>query len=361
MALEDFEDPPKPTRSGGRLVVAGVVGACALGVGLGLWARPQPSERGLGAMTPEEAPAAAPEPARTLEIVVADAPPPVRSPLEVLSGQLAAAPRTTAELRVLRGAPDGLMKVAAPLPVTVIAPGEPPAAAEPAPVKAVRVAARPEPKPSKAEVAKASALKKAERRAAEKKKAIEVAKAEKAEHEAARREKARHEQAAAEARKQSRLAALMRKVKTAQAKLKQETERRHAAELRLARAKAEAARKEKARKAHQAEVLKASARKPKPAPPKPHGEGPLKMVRNSCVSADPGAALVCADPRLSVRERQLQRAYHAAEAAGVPAAELARQQRRWLAARAAAAREAPWAVEEVYEARIAELNDLSRR
>jgi uncharacterized protein len=84
------------------------------------------------------------------------------------------------------------------------------------------------------------------------------------------------------------------------------------------------------------------------------------MVRNTCVSADPGEALVCGSPRLSVRERQMQQAYRQAEAAGVPADQLRRQQQRWLAARAAAARDAPWAVEEVYEARIAELNDQSR-
>lgn len=44
----------------------------------------------------------------------------------------------------------------------------------------------------------------------------------------------------------------------------------------------------------------------------------------------------------------------------MPANALRRQQARWLQARAAAAREAPWAVEDVYEARISELNDLTR-
>ena len=80
-----------------------------------------------------------------------------------------------------------------------------------------------------------------------------------------------------------------------------------------------------------------------------------------CASDDPGAALACADPSLGAAERQLTRAYRAAEAAGVPAATLRRQQQRWLAARAAAARDAPWAVHDVYVARIAELQDQTRQ
>ena len=70
--------------------------------------------------------------------------------------------------------------------------------------------------------------------------------------------------------------------------------------------------------------------------------------------------MVCADQRLGARDRQLQDAYRSAEAAGVPASSLRRQQSRWLAARAAAAREAPWAVEDVYVARISELKDQTR-
>ena len=49
-----------------------------------------------------------------------------------------------------------------------------------------------------------------------------------------------------------------------------------------------------------------------------------------------------------------------AQAAGVPAWRLEQQQQRWLNARANAAREAPWAVRDVYAARIAELRDMSR-
>jgi uncharacterized protein len=85
----------------------------------------------------------------------------------------------------------------------------------------------------------------------------------------------------------------------------------------------------------------------------------MKVSTPRCASRDPGEALVCADPSLGAADRQLARAYQGARAAGVPDAQLQRQQQRWLAARAAAAREAPWAVRDVYLARIAELNGLA--
>jgi hypothetical protein len=56
----------------------------------------------------------------------------------------------------------------------------------------------------------------------------------------------------------------------------------------------------------------------------------------------------------------MNRAYSTARAAGVPDWQLRRQQARWEQARTAAAREAPWAVHDVYLARIAELHDLTR-
>ena len=87
----------------------------------------------------------------------------------------------------------------------------------------------------------------------------------------------------------------------------------------------------------------------------------MRVARaDRCAAADPGEAMVCADRRLAVRDRQLQQAYRNAEAAGVPASALRRQQDRWVQARAAAAREAPWAVEDVYVARITERHALSR-
>jgi uncharacterized protein YecT (DUF1311 family) len=109
--------------------------------------------------------------------------------------------------------------------------------------------------------------------------------------------------------------------------------------------------------------LARAAPPPRPAPaakPALKGEASLRVARNTCAAADPGEAAVCADSRLSARDRQLQQAYRNAEAAGVPASTLRRQQARWQQARAAAAREAPWAVEDVYEARISELNEQIR-
>ena len=93
-----------------------------------------------------------------------------------------------------------------------------------------------------------------------------------------------------------------------------------------------------------------------PAPP----SGLVKVSAPRCASRDPGEALVCADPSLSAADRQLTRAYQGARAAGVPEAQLQRQQQQWLAARSAAAREAPWAVRDVYLARIAELNGQTK-
>jgi hypothetical protein len=99
---------------------------------------------------------------------------------------------------------------------------------------------------------------------------------------------------------------------------------------------------------------------PAPVIPPPHASGLVKVSTPRCASRDPGDALVCADPSLGAADRQLSRAYQGARAAGVPEIQLQRQQQQWLAARAAAAREAPWAVHDVYLARIAELNSLAR-
>ena len=86
----------------------------------------------------------------------------------------------------------------------------------------------------------------------------------------------------------------------------------------------------------------------------------MRVSASRCGQRDPGEALVCADPNLGAADRQLTRAYQGARAAGVSDAQLQRQQQRWLAARTAAAREAPWAVHDVYMARIAELNGQAR-
>ena len=107
----------------------------------------------------------------------------------------------------------------------------------------------------------------------------------------------------------------------------------------------------------------AAARSARAQPAPPRGSGPLRTasLTSRCASRDPGAALACADPALSAAERQLNRAYREAEAAGVPEDKLERQQQRWLAARATAARQTPWAVHDIYLARIAELQDQTRQ
>lgn len=78
--------------------------------------------------------------------------------------------------------------------------------------------------------------------------------------------------------------------------------------------------------------------------------------------ADAGSraeAVVCADPRLAAADRRLRQAYDRALDAGASPRRLDRQQGRWLAAREDAARDDPRAVAEVYEARIAELEDMA--
>ncbi|HZZ33371.1 MAG TPA: hypothetical protein VFE10_15415 [Phenylobacterium sp.] len=96
--------------------------------------------------------------------------------------------------------------------------------------------------------------------------------------------------------------------------------------------------------------------RPAPLAVQPHASGLMRVSAQRCALRDPGEALVCADPTLGAADRQLSRAYQGARAAGVPEVQLQRQQQRWLSARSAAAREAPWAVHDVYLARIAELN-----
>lgn len=103
----------------------------------------------------------------------------------------------------------------------------------------------------------------------------------------------------------------------------------------------------------------AARRHPAPAIPA-NPSGLMRVSAPRCASHDPGAALVCADPELTAADRQMARAYQGARAAGVPDGQLQAQQQHWLAARSAAAREAPWAVRDVYLARIAELNSQAR-
>jgi hypothetical protein len=439
--------PPRPSRQGPgprHILFAGVAGACALGVGLGLWARPAIGERQAAVAPIDASKPAAAQPARKLRIVIDDRPAPVGAPIDVLPPP----PAWPA------GPPEGLTRVqtvmppgppAAPAPV--VAPQKPTlaplvasavaatrlviaraeahvdraahlasaeaAAATPAQVPRarsgrapIRLAAaeasspkgarRPKPasKPAKlelahAQAAHAAAVKAAAHRAelaqaarAEKLKGLKLAKAAKAakleqlklaKAEARGRAEARAEAKAEafalardDARKRQRLASLMQAV---QRVLPRHVRPHEAAPVEVAKLD-----RRHVRKPHgEAKVERASLRSRKaprfaepstrapaiPLAPR-HASGLMKVSTPRCASRDPGAARVCADPSLGAADRQLARAYQGARAAGVPDAQLQRQQQRWLAARSAAAREAPWAVHDVYLARIAELNGLAR-
>src|SRR5688572_19030096 len=91
-ARDDSEIEPRAARarSGGRLVIAGVVGACALGMGLGLWARPAAHERQF-APPPKVQAEPEPEVARGLEIVIDDTPAPIGALMDVMPAGVAAA------------------------------------------------------------------------------------------------------------------------------------------------------------------------------------------------------------------------------------------------------------------------------
>jgi hypothetical protein len=419
-------------RRGGRFVLfAGVAGACVLGVGAGLWARPAMNERQMAAAPKTPAPVA--RPARALQIVVDDRPTPVGAPIQVLpaadSGRplpvfqpperqalepWAPEPRTpepqTPEPQTPRRDPGSLIRILGPVLALAhealaqpdLAAPQPKAIPAPRPavddslrlakaeaVRQARIDAQAEQREQraeqKAELARAQAAKAAAHR-------IELAKAARAERleqvRLAKAEARGHARALAEAREDARQEKL---AEAAQAR-KQQT---HLAALVRSlthilphKAKPEppptlTARVEHRRghkaAAHEPKVEQASMKTRKPAhaalrvtqashPVRPHAEpaaqppraSGLMKVSSHCASRDPGAALVCADPNLGAADRQLSRAYQVARAAGVPDSELRQQQQQWLAARSSAAREAPWAVRDVYLARIAELNGQAR-
>jgi chemotaxis protein histidine kinase CheA len=408
-----------------QLLFAGVAGACVLGLGLGLWARPGEAERRLS-LTAAHGPTAPGQPKPTLQIVLGDKalasvaprPAPVLASDHPVASSFAAAPplALTPEPIAPSGPPQGLMKAHA-VTTPVVTPAPQPdliaqaaaaqrrqAAADAAEAKAQAEAARQKAAAQKLAAAKAE---KTEKLAAEKAahaqalakadkaaKAAQLAKAVKAQQaETARlagldarktklarakveaahkseelrlaRAEAAAQAAAIDARKHRiadlahKLAQAMERKRTEAAEARAEAQR----EVKLAEAKA--ARAMRAR-AEQARIEKATLQRRQDAAARAaqkrtiHGEGPLRLASNHCASGDAAAALVCADPGLSSADRQMNRVYHEAEAAGVPGWRLHQQQQRWLQARAAAAREAPWAVHDVYVARIAELQDQAR-
>lgn len=463
------ESPERPTRTSetfeaprrGRVILfAGVAGACALGVGAGLWARPALHERQAAAATPPDAVAPAPPTRRMLEIVVNDRPlppPTPAAPIAVLP-QSAAPPTMSlqpVEPPAPKRPPEGLIRAdvvappaaeAAPpavhhsviLPAIAgvlaatrhaIARAEAPATERhegaSAPVRLAK--ADPPPKPAHhadPAKAKAAADKAAAKAAAVRQEKIQLAKAQAAKTQAAKAHAAQVQLARAEAAQARADKAAAHKLEMAQAAkaakaakaqkvLLAEAEARGRAEAReqarqeaLADARkrarlealahavtralphavrhepatvqlAQASHRHAAKPAHEAKVERASLKshrheaahaapsqvaraRPDLEAPQP-GNGLMKVSTTPhCARSDPGEALVCADPSLGAADRQLSRAYQGARAAGVPDAQLRSQQQRWLAARSAAAREAPWAVRDVYMARIAELNGQAK-
>lgn len=371
MTSEHHQDfpPAARRRGGGAILFAGVAAACVLGAGLGLWARPSMDER-QAAVRLAGAPAKV---VRQLQIVVGDGPAPLGAPIEVLSAAPvpAAPPRGLVRVETLSPPPalaspgPAVKAAAAPRPRARLAPPKLQVA------KARPVAASPAKPSRKVELARAEAAKavtrkldvaRAQARLAARQEQLRLAKAE-----ARGRAEARAE-AKAEALAQARAAAVRARVQLAKLA-------RPAAHAAPAKAKARARQSElarvdrkaaprrappvqhvavKARKAPRA-AEPAYRRPPAPIAPQPRPDGLMKVSAPRCGGAHP-----CADPALGAAERQLARAYQGARAAGVPDAQLQRRQQRWLAARSAAAREAPWAVRDVYLARIAELNGMAR-
>lgn len=106
-----------------------------------------------------------------------------------------------------------------------------------------------------------------------------------------------------------------------------------------------------------APIIKAPA-----APPRPV-DTPRRAARpsfNCRFARTPSERMICVDPNLAAADRRLASAYRQAVDAGVPERVLRRQQDIWLGARESAARYGPEDVARVYEARIAELEGMSR-
>ncbi|MDZ4371938.1 MAG: hypothetical protein U1C74_11000 [Phenylobacterium sp.] len=334
-------EPPSP--GGWRMVVGGVAAACVLGVGLGFMAR-------AASGTPPEPPAPqVVEPSATrplLQIVVDDTPAPLGAPLQVLPPDMAHAAALNAAPYVMPPLEDPGQ---AGLPMERLV-----KAAVAAPVVIAATTDRLSRQGSKATAPKAKSQARAEGPA-------RSAKARSGEAKVAatkpRPAKAKSETARAERKEKP--------VRLAKAETKAKVETRTKAETRTKTGREKAAKSAADRK--KPTVLAASKPKPKAAPPRkaskpteaarrpvPRDDGSRRVAQAS------GCAGGCDDRQMDARERQLQRAYAQAEAAGVPQQALRRQQARWREARAAAAREAPWAVEDVYLARISELHDLTR-
>ncbi|MDE2487300.1 MAG: hypothetical protein KGO51_07875, partial [Alphaproteobacteria bacterium] len=173
--IEDVQDDPggpaaEPVSR--ALLFGGVAVACALGAGLGLWARPIAGE------SPQAArPAVAIVPqapvARRLHVVVDESPPPPSAPLEVMPSTPPPGVPVAPVLLAPRRPPNGLVRVDAPVPGPLAlaptprsAPPAPPArpAARPVEVRTAKAEhARPAPKRHPQRLAKATVPKRPHR------------------------------------------------------------------------------------------------------------------------------------------------------------------------------------------------------
>lgn len=374
-----LEEPPRSTLPGRGLLLAGVAAAALMGVGLGLWARPAMSERQMALpMVEALKPVAA---HRTLQIVLDDAPAPLGSPIEVLpaSGEapkVAAPERPTREFLAPVRPATGLVRVQTIEPEPIEDPPPPKVAPKPPPKPQVKPQVKPTPqkvaipKPVKIKAVAAPKAKlppKLEKAARlEKVKTPEKAKPKPAPTRIAKADPkparpagspvvrvakvdrpgkpARIEKAVV--KRPARLSGLVHKVERIAPRKAVATPKPHKANLTIPKARPPKPRVEKiAQKTKPVKV----APPVKPIRP-PRGAGPLRVAK---AQPSPDTAMRDAD-------RQMNRAYSTARAAGVPDWQLRKQQARWEAARASAAREAPWAVHDVYLARIAELHDLTK-
>jgi hypothetical protein len=325
------------------IVVGGVAAACIAGGALGFWARPEGVSPALGGR--QAAPAQVVRPASQRIEIRVDGQPPAARPVAatIAPTPKPAPPPPPPEPLAPQPSPVGLLRVHAVAPVRL----------EAAPRSAPRAAlARPAPAAAK----HASPSTTADDH-------VRAQPARRAQNTHAAADPAARQRRAAQA-----VAEAERRATEAKAR-RLKAERLAAEEARKAQQARRQAKRAEARQAHDravaaARLEHAKAQRPVRAKPAPQpGGGALRVADagRRCASPDPREALACADPALASAERQLNRAYREAEAAGVPPERLARQQQRWLAARAAAARQAPWAVHDIYLARIAELQDQTRQ
>jgi hypothetical protein len=321
------------------MLLAGIAAAGVMGVGLGLWARPAVSERQAALPMLAKTRAAALTAPRSLQIVIDDTPAPLGALIEVLPAGGAAPkpvvpppqlpPALIAPVRPAQGLvrvqsvqSDPEAPAPAPRPAPTVQKAVPRLTSKP--VRAQKINLVEKPKAAAAKVAKAEPRHSARAM-------VVVAKVER--------------RAATAARAPKRL---LRAVARPAA---------HRADpaAKLQRTKLQAP-KAKPAKLPRASIRKVAAKAMpvKVAPPKASralkGAGPVRVAK----------AMPRPDPAIHEADRQMDRAYSSARAAGVPDWQLRRQQARWEQARANAAREAPWAVRDVYLARIAELHDLTK-